>query len=207
MKLASARTRRAPAPVKSGKPDPDTLRTPGEIEQAEPLAELPVRPGGEVELRGLAPGTDHPVPRGITIGHAGVREVGDPQENPVQLFVDDPDVVLQRLGAFTRRLELGEQIVGWGTRLLPTRDLLGGRVPARLQCLGQHQGFAPAPVEQSELGRHGIDGRIEATAERGTHRLGILAEAFDVDHGLVTASECRAAGSCSRNSDWPAPGT
>ena len=122
-----------------------------QIQNSQRLSQIPVRLGREIELRRLAPAADFlVVRRRAAHGHARVRHVGNPDQQPAQLAVE-------LLRNFFMLLDLLAQALGFFDQprrillvLLELRDLFRGAVALGLQVLGFGDGFAPARVEFPE---------------------------------------------------------
>ncbi len=65
------------------------LGSPGEIDDVQRFAQVPVSLGLEVEAAGLSPGPRcHVVFRGLADRNAGVRDIGNPEESVLELLLD-----------------------------------------------------------------------------------------------------------------------
>ena len=81
-------------------------------------------------------------------------------------------------------LEPGHEVVGRLLGPLPARHLLARGVPLGLERFHPHQQLASLAVELEDRVEQRPDRRVAAAQQRGAARLGILAQALEVDHAL-----------------------
>jgi len=154
------------------------------VDDAQRLADLPVRAHREVELLGLALGADDDVLGvGLAGGHALGREVRQLQEELVETALD-----LRELGIETRDLLLHDVHVfdqrGPLVGILLAPDGLRGGVALVLELVGRGQHLTTAAVERQrllgELGRGVVKQPLLVDRE---NLFGTFAENFHVKHG------------------------
>jgi hypothetical protein len=126
----------------------------GKVEDAELLADLPVRPGHEVEARRLAPGGLDPVGRFVAVRHRRVRRVRDQRQGVLdrllgrlQLGLQALDGGRQLLHAFARRGELRRLLVQAG-HLLVGGVAVGAQLIHLLLDLAAGVGRAAVAIQQ-----------------------------------------------------------
>ena len=127
-----------------------------QVENAQRLAQLPVRLGLEVEGWLLAPGFDGDVVGlGFACGHFVAGQVGNPRQQLAQPVVQGRGGRVQIVELFLERPSLFDQrsggLISFGAGLFQRAHLLAQLVAASLQPLGGGDGLAPALIERTEI--------------------------------------------------------
>src|SRR4030067_351341 len=155
MKPISARSSLAPRPVKSRKPEPEIFGARSKSSRPRRVAISQWGRGSKSKSRGSPPVR--------TCWFWAASRPGGPQGSG-------------RVGG------RGGGAPGVLAGLLPARDLLAGRVAARLELLGlvqQREAALLQIVEALEVDRHALEG------DAGLHPLAVGAKEFGIVHGLV----------------------
>ena len=173
--------RRAPASQheEAGARHPDPRR---EVEDPERLAQLPVRPRDEGELRGRAPVAHDPVRLLAARGHAFVGQVRNPRQ-----LLGDPRVRGRNLRVQARDLradlphpgDLGGRVATLPLRLA---DPPGDPVPEPLEVVDASECLAPGPVPFNDSHDQRRDPLQPPTFQRPGDPRRIVAQYLDVKH-------------------------
>ena len=179
----SARTSLAPPRLNTTNPEPDDLRARREIENAELLADLPMRTHA---TRGawLAPRAHDAIALLAAFGHIRERNVRQLQEDFAELALHSRELELERGDLVAERARLRNQLVGILLCLLSPRDLLRRRVARRLLFIGALNERATIAIETFraiETWSEGVE--LAASPHPLTQRFQIVPQQSQVVHG------------------------
>ena len=152
MKLARARSSRAPSAQYTAKRAPGQFGGALQVEDSQLLAEFPVRLGLEIEMRRRAPAAGFDVIGfALPYRHAGVRNIRDCRQNFAQarfLFGGLLFGVLNLLAQFFGLLDLRRGVLA---ALLEFGNLLGSAVALRLQSFGSGDRLAALAIDGAKV--------------------------------------------------------
>ena len=183
MNPLSARTRRAPSPRKTGKPDPVILAPAGRsrIPRAAPSSQC--GRGAKSNTGGVPQARTTRLALASPSGDLLRGEIGDRERPALELGLDLAEAGVERLDLIARSLEPGHQVLRGLLGLLPPRDLLARGIALGLERLGLHQQLTALAVELEDGVEQRPEGGVATTEQRGAAPLGVLAQALEVDHG------------------------
>ena len=123
-----------------------------QVENAERLAQFPMRLGLEVEFRNFAPGLHcEVVGLGLANRHFVMGEVGYARERLPQLLVERDGDLVQFVQLFFEGAGLVHDRRGVLAGFFQCADLLAQLVAASLEALGRGDGLAPALIEGAKI--------------------------------------------------------
>ena len=127
------------------------FRGDGEVEYSGALPDFPVRLGHKIEFRRRAPAAHFDIVGGaVAHRHAGVRDIGDRQQQFTLCGVELRDAFVTLLDALGNLLHLREQRVRILLFLLQSRDFLASFISLSLELLGRGDQFAALFVEHAK---------------------------------------------------------
>ncbi len=165
---------------------PADLGATREIEQAEPLADLPVRlHAGRLARR--APGAHDDAALLAPFGKIGQRHVRNHEQQPLELGLGVREPRIETRDLLAERARLRDDCAGVLLRLLEAGDLLTRRVARRLLLLDALDERTPLAIELLEPIETWAE-RVElpATAKRVAKHREVLAEQLDVVHAQLS---------------------
>jgi len=155
----------------------------GKVEQPQPLADVGVVLGREVELRGRAPAAHfHVVLARLALGRARVREVGQAEEEVAQLRLHALELRLQALHLVAEPGHLGQDRGGILPLGLGGTDLLRRGIALRLQVLRTHLDVLARGFERLEA--RGVESE-PALSQGGGYGGEVVTEQVDVEHSSI----------------------
>ena len=184
-----------------GESRPRELRAAREVDDAQPLGDVPVRPAAR--RGGLAPRPHHLVARDVAVGELGERQVGDEQGLLLELGFDATQLGLEAADA---RAQLAALLAHLGRKrarfLEEARVGFRGLVALGLELVEPGDQRAAPHVQRLELVEQPRDAGVAAAGQRTPHLVGRGTQQLQVDHG-PTAGGSPARGRGSRSSHPP----
>ncbi len=141
-------------PLEQGEAGPGEPGRGLEVENTESFPDLPVGQGREGKFRDRAPAPDfHVVPLVVPLGHVVVAEIGDGQDDLLQLFLDPGQGRVQLFDPLGHGAHLGDERFGAGrlAGLLEGGDGAGNGVALVLERLDLGEHGQPPAVRGGEL--------------------------------------------------------
>ena len=181
MKLINARTSFAPAPRNTGNPDPDELRPAGQVENPEPLPDLPM--GLPTHGPRSTPRAHDRVTRRVAVRQLRERNVGNEQAFGFEGRLEIALLVFERADARAKLLALRQHI--GRDRALFFHEIgigAGSFVALCLELVELAGHAAAAQVERLDFVEQLPDPRIAAARERGAHLIWRGAQELEIDH-------------------------
>ena len=121
---------------------------------------------------------------GLAVGRLGIGQIRQGGRELVALGLDARELRLAFLEDAAQLTHLGDQLVGVPALALQLRDLIRDAVAACATLLQPREELAPALVQTQQLVER-VGG--PSSAKRGARRLGILADAPEVEHRRCSA--------------------
>jgi len=170
-------------PLVYGKSGAGDLGPPLEIQDAQGFADIPVRLGRKGKDRPFPPGPDHRVVlrRGAVL-HRFVGDVGDDHDQAVEILLHLLQFLVQGLDTGGNLPHAGNQFRGVLLLLLFLPDLLGDGITVVAKFFHL---LKDVPAARVQIEKRGHVHFLSPLQHLPSYQFRILADEFDVQHGLI----------------------